>query len=113
MNIPFLKRRAKLIDADGNCIAVVEVPKKNNHGWLKALIPIAIMIAGGLIGYGQLKERVDTLKVETNDMKKELADTSKRQAAMEEMFKYIAKSLDEIKANQEKLRDKIEKKKDK
>ena len=110
MKMPlFFKHKAKLIDAEGNCLTVVETPKKNGNSWLKALIPVAILAVGGLIGYGQLKERVDTTKVKADRLETVVLDTTLKQAKIEEALLSIKELLKEMREEQRELRKDIQK----
>lgn len=78
------------------------------NGWLKALIPATILAVGGLIGYGQLKERVDTTKFKAEKLEAIVMDTAKEQAVTRQMLLDIKELLKEIKDEQKEFRKQME-----
>ena len=105
MKFPFLRKQQS-----ENSEEVVVVQKSNGmNGWLKALIPVAILAVGGLIGYGQLKERVDTTKVKADRLETVVLDTTLKQAKIEEALMSIKELLKEMREEQRELRKDIQK----
>ena len=105
MKLPFLRKQLA-----ENPEEVVVVQKSNGvNGWLKALIPVAILAVGGLIGYGQLKERTDTTKVRTDKLETVVLDTTLKQAKIEEALLSIKELLKEMREEQRELRKDIQK----